>query len=132
MKVHAQYYASKPCIPHQLHMKLGVTLETAMVQDGMLVTFSEVNGMEELNDGKPRKVKKCKVCPPSLQCCLSLTVKMCSLMTAGMWSRKNVVLYVLVHDQHDIKWVQLRQLSDLTPADAHLTALLTCLLGPLI
>ncbi|BDA45843.1 Ubiquitin-activating enzyme E1 1 [Coccomyxa sp. Obi] len=29
-------------------------------QDGMQVTFSEVIGMEELNDGKPRKVKKCK------------------------------------------------------------------------
>jgi hypothetical protein len=25
------------------------------------VTFAEVVGMEELNDGKPRKVKNCKV-----------------------------------------------------------------------
>ena len=27
----------------------------------MEVTFSEVMGMEELNDGRPRKVKNCKV-----------------------------------------------------------------------
>jgi hypothetical protein len=27
----------------------------------MEVTFSEVVGMEELNDGRPRKVKNCKV-----------------------------------------------------------------------
>jgi len=31
------------------------------LQDGMEVTFSEVVGMEELNDGRPRKVKNCKV-----------------------------------------------------------------------
>ena len=31
------------------------------MQDGMEVTFSEVVGMEELNDGRPRKVKNCKV-----------------------------------------------------------------------
>lgn len=30
------------------------------MQDGMEVTFSEVVGMEELNDGRPRKVKNCK------------------------------------------------------------------------
>jgi len=29
-------------------------------QDGELVTFEEVKGMPELNDGKPRKVKNCK------------------------------------------------------------------------
>ncbi|XP_071737960.1 ubiquitin-activating enzyme E1 1-like isoform X2 [Rutidosis leptorrhynchoides] len=29
-------------------------------QDGDLVIFSEVNGMTELNDGKPRKVKSCR------------------------------------------------------------------------
>ncbi|CAL5220461.1 g2482 [Coccomyxa viridis] len=29
-------------------------------QDGMEVTFSEVVGMEELNDGRPRRVKNCK------------------------------------------------------------------------
>ena len=32
-----------------------------VAQDGMEVTFSEVVGMEELNDGRPRKVKNCKV-----------------------------------------------------------------------
>ena len=31
------------------------------MQDGMEVTFSEVVGMEELNDGRSRKVKNCKV-----------------------------------------------------------------------
>ena len=31
------------------------------MQDGMEVTFLEVVGMEELNDGRPRKVKNCKV-----------------------------------------------------------------------
>ncbi len=31
------------------------------MQDGMEVTFSEVVGMEELNDGRPRRVKNCKV-----------------------------------------------------------------------
>ncbi|XP_076904023.1 ubiquitin-activating enzyme E1 1-like [Bidens hawaiensis] len=29
-------------------------------QDGDLVTFSEIHGMPELNDGKPRKVKSCR------------------------------------------------------------------------
>ena len=31
------------------------------LQDGMFVTFSEVQGMAELNDGKPRKVQNVKV-----------------------------------------------------------------------
>lgn len=43
-----------------------------MLQDGMQVTFLEVTGMEELNDGKPRKVKNCKVSALSVQP-LSLT-----------------------------------------------------------
>ena len=30
-------------------------------QDGQLVTFSEVEGMTELNDGNPRRVKNCRV-----------------------------------------------------------------------
>lgn len=29
-------------------------------QDGQLVTFSEVVGMTELNDGKPRRIRNCK------------------------------------------------------------------------
>ena len=32
------------------------------------VTFSEVVGMSELNDGKPRKVKNCKV-SRATSCC---------------------------------------------------------------
>ena len=36
-------------------------LKDRLLQDGMQVTFSEVIGMEDLNDGKPRKVKNCKV-----------------------------------------------------------------------
>ena len=32
-----------------------------LLQDGMFVTFSEVEGMAELNDGKPRKVQNVKV-----------------------------------------------------------------------
>ena len=31
-------------------------------QDGQLVTFAEVIGMTELNDGKPRRIRNCKVC----------------------------------------------------------------------
>lgn len=33
----------------------------APLQDGQLVTFSEVVGMTELNDGKPRRIRNCKV-----------------------------------------------------------------------
>ena len=32
-----------------------------LLQDGMFVTFSEVEGMAELNDGKPRRVQNVKV-----------------------------------------------------------------------
>jgi hypothetical protein len=32
-----------------------------LLQDGQLVTFSEVVGMSELNSHKPVKVKNCKV-----------------------------------------------------------------------
>jgi hypothetical protein len=45
----------------------------------MLVTFSEVIGMEELNDGKPRKVRNCKVCPTYLL----LSVSPCALPTVS-------------------------------------------------
>ena len=31
------------------------------LQDGDEVVFSEVEGMTELNDGKPRRIKNCKV-----------------------------------------------------------------------
>ena len=31
-----------------------------MRQDGQLVTFAEVIGMTELNDGKPRRIRNCK------------------------------------------------------------------------
>lgn len=30
-------------------------------QDGEMVTFTEVQGMPELNDGAPRRIKNCKV-----------------------------------------------------------------------
>ena len=50
--------ASLPgCMPKQFYM-----------QDGMEVTFSEVVGMEELNDGRPRRVKNCKVGSHSPAC----------------------------------------------------------------
>ena len=31
------------------------------MQDGQLVTFTEVEGIPQLNDGKPRRVKNVKV-----------------------------------------------------------------------
>ena len=43
---------------------LGCLLLTRCVrnvrQDGQLVTFAEVIGMTELNDGKPRRIRNCK------------------------------------------------------------------------
>lgn len=33
------------------------------LQDGQLVTFSEVGGMTELNNHKPIRIKNCKVIP---------------------------------------------------------------------
>ena len=41
-----------------------------VLQDGMQVTFSEVIGIEELNNGRPRKVKNCKVCQSTVHRCL--------------------------------------------------------------
>ncbi len=46
---------------HGMKAELHV-LKGLVSQDGMQVTFSEIIGMEDLNDGKPRKVKNCKVC----------------------------------------------------------------------
>lgn len=40
-------------------------------QDGQLVTFAEVIGMTELNDGKPRRVRNCKVRMRLVQNCLT-------------------------------------------------------------
>jgi hypothetical protein len=31
------------------------------VQEGQHVIFAEIKGMEELNDGKPRRIKNCRV-----------------------------------------------------------------------
>ena len=40
-------------------------------QDGQLVTFSEVHCMTELNNGKPRRVKNCRVMPFRYVSCFS-------------------------------------------------------------
>ena len=59
------------------------------MQDGMEVTFLEVVGMEELNDGRPRKVKNCKVGYGSVQCVQPgswLTLKEAGILsTEGGW-----------------------------------------------
>ena len=38
-----------------------VSHSNGVPQDGQLVIFREVQGMTELNDGKPRRIRNCKV-----------------------------------------------------------------------
>ena len=48
-------------------------------QSGDLVVFSEVEGMTELNDGKPRKIKNCKVRQNGVEFGTQVSQHLCAL-----------------------------------------------------
>jgi len=43
------------------------------MQDGQLVSFTELKGMAELNDGKPRRIRSCRVSWQHCMCRLVLS-----------------------------------------------------------
>ena len=74
-----------------------------VLQDGMQVTFSEVIGMEELNNGRPRKVKNCKVCQSLLHHCLLHWHDVLNMTVVIRF----VMMFACAYHLHDMYWLQI-------------------------